>query len=189
MRCSFPVITHNSTYDNLTMLCWLKSFQTGSRYCFSLHPNVFHFQQAAVIAFIPNLMLVLVPIIYYLQFSQKVWLPFLYIKLCLSINEQFSIDSFHDSGKVISGFSLISIRPHSNTPIMIVCAKMLLFLVEQLTNTMKLYWAIWKSMKLESFPKWYLFFSPDIKSLLYFPTAIITPKDLWGNFIFLRICF
>jgi len=40
------------------------------------------------------LLLALEPTFYPHQFSQKIWLPFLYINLCPFINKKFSIDSF-----------------------------------------------------------------------------------------------
>jgi len=82
--------------DILKWLCKLKSFQTGSRDCFSFSPNISHFKQAVVTVFHSHQLLVLVPTFYPLQFSKKVWLPVFVYKLCHFINKYFSIDSFLD---------------------------------------------------------------------------------------------
>jgi len=73
-----------------------KSFLTNCHYCFSFSRNVAHFKQAANLIFHSHLLLILAPTFYPLKFCQKVWLTFLYIKLCPFINQQFSIYSCLD---------------------------------------------------------------------------------------------
>jgi len=74
------------------------SFQTDCRYCFWFPHTAVLSKQATVMVSHSHLLLVLAPTLDPIQFSPKVLVP-------ISINKQFSLDSFLDCGKVITGFS------------------------------------------------------------------------------------
>jgi len=71
-------------------------FQTGCNYCFTYPPNLVHFKQVAVMVFIPTSCWSWRQHFTHINLARKFWSPIVYIKLCPSINKQYSSDSFLD---------------------------------------------------------------------------------------------
>jgi len=112
--CSFSVITHNSPYDILAVLCKLKSFQTGSSYCFSFPSNVVHFKQADIMVFITISCWSWRQDFTLFNSARKFGSHFCKWSDALpSLSSSVSI--LFLNGKVITAFALISTRPQQHT--------------------------------------------------------------------------
>jgi len=96
-------ILHVKVISNRLLLLFLTS------------PYVVHCKQAAVMVFHSHLLLVLAPTFYPLQFSQKVWFPFMYRKLSPLLPKNNSELIIFLIGKDIAKFFIIFSRPQHTT--------------------------------------------------------------------------